>query len=92
MLPLEFTKCPFSLDSVPGTHFSSISRLTILVAGVSAVIYIFLNWIRPSAGTHTSFREVDMSEGISYGGSGRSSPAYEKGDEKADIYTTQAAA
>jgi len=54
------------------------------------VIYIFLNWIKPSAGKHSSFREVDMSEDTTYGGSGRSSPTDEKGDGKTDIYTTQA--
>jgi hypothetical protein len=50
-----------------------ISWLTVCTTGVSALIYILLNWIKPSAGKHSSFREVDLSEGISDGGSGRSS-------------------
>jgi len=58
--------------------------------GVSAVVYILLNWIKPSAGKHYSFREVDLSEGISDGGSGRDSPAYDKEDGKTDIYTVPA--
>jgi len=66
------------------------SELTVFTAGVSATIYILLNWIKPSAGKHSSFREVDMSEDATYGGSGRSSPVDEKGDGKTDIYTTQA--
>ena len=65
------------------------SSLTVLTAGISAVIYILLNWIKPSAGRHSSFCEVDMSEDTNYGGSGRSSPADEKVDGKTDIYTTQ---
>jgi len=86
-LQLAFTNYHFSLDSVLRVRFSYvISSLTVCTAGVSAVIYILLNWIKPSAGTHSSFREVDMSEGAS----GRSSPAYDKEDAKTDIYTVQA--
>jgi len=67
-----------------------VSPLTVLTAGVSMAIYLFLNWIKPSAGKHSSFCEVDMSEDTNYSGSGRSSPADEKEDKKTDIYTTQA--
>ena len=65
------------------------SYLTIYTTGVSAAVYVSLNWIKPSAGKHTSFREVDMSEGTS-DGSGRSSPADGDEDKKINIYTTQA--
>jgi len=68
-----------------------ISWLTVCATGVSAVIYILLNWIKPSAGKHSSFCEVDLSEGISDGGSGRSSPTGDKEvDGKGDIYTLRA--
>jgi hypothetical protein len=67
-----------------------ISWLTVCTIGVSALIYILLNWIKPSAGKHSSFREVDLSEGISDGGSGRSSPADDKENEKANIYAVRA--
>jgi len=54
------------------------------------VIYLFLNWIKPPLGKHSSFCEVDMSEDASDSGSGRSSPHNEKEDGKTDVYTVQA--
>lgn len=48
-----------------------------------------LSWIKPSAGKHSSFREIDMSEDIGGGGSGRSSPADDKEGGKTDIYAVQ---
>lgn len=67
-----------------------ISWLTVCTTGVSASVYVLLNWIKPSAGKHSSFCEVDLSEGINDGGSGRSSPVDDKEDGKADIHTVPA--
>lgn len=66
------------------------SWLTVFATGVSAVVYVLLNWIKPSSGKHSSFCEVDLSEGISSGGSGRSSPADDKEDGKTDVYNVRA--
>jgi hypothetical protein len=62
--------------------------LTAFTTGVSATVYLLLNWIKPPAGKHSSFSEVDMSDGAS--GSGRSSPVYDKEDGKVDVYAVRA--
>lgn len=85
-----FTRCLSLLDSVLGLLFPIFSWLNVCTTGISALIYIFLNWIKPSAGKHSSFCEVDLSEGIKDDGSGRSSPADDKQDGKTDIYTVGA--
>jgi hypothetical protein len=70
--------------------FYTTPPLTIRTTGVSATVYIFLNWIKPPVGKHSSFSEVDLSEGISDDNSEGSSPADDKEDVKTDTYTANA--